>query len=372
MTHAHEPTPVPPAPIPLNRAALWPTMLRAPGLALRPERVAIMTVALALAWLLASIPLPGQDARSLADLWASLAPPADSSPWALPLLTLDRIVLLASNHPAAALFPGLPIAALFILAAAALARMTAVEFALGAFLPLRDGLRFAVSRAPSLLAAFAIPPIFFALLWLLFAAVGAIVLSVPYLNILGAFLFLLAAPLALLACILAATLIVGSPLLVPAAVCESVGAGETGHGDAIDALQRTIAYTLNAPLRLALYGGIGLAQVLLASAVGGFFAAISPLAARAAALHWLSPERAAALARGPAGFFMHLAELLPVLLAAAVTASLAVSASTLAYLLLRRVCDGQDQRELWIPGPTAASAEPHAPADPKPGERDDD
>lgn len=355
MTHAPEPTPRPPA-SPIG-AALWPTMLRAPALALRPERVAIMALALALSFALASIPLPWQDSRSLADLWTSLAPLGDSAPWRLPLLTFDRLILLVSDHPGAALVPGLPIAALLILAAAAVSRMTAVEFAFGVFLSLRESLRFSISRSVSLLAVFALPLIALALLWLAFAGAGAILLSVPFLNILGAFFFLLATPVALVACALAAVLLAGWPLLVPAAVCESVGSGETGHGDAIDAIQRTIAYTINAPLRLVLYGGIGLAQLLLASAVGGFIAAITPLAARAAALRWVNPDRASALSQGPSGLFMHLAELLPSLLALAVTASIAASASTLAYLLLRRVCDGQDERELWIP----ASAQPAPP-----------
>ena len=203
-----------------------------------------------------------------------------------------------------------------------------------------------------------------------FAAAGAVLLRFPYLDILGALLYLLAAPLALAAVLLAAALFFAWPLLIPAAVCESVGSGEFGHGDAVDALQRSFAYTLNAPLRLALYGGIALVQVALASAVGGLLAALTPLFARGAAQHWLPLDRAESLSVGPAGFLMNAADLLPTLLAASVTACLAASAATLVYLLLRRICDGQDHRELWIP----AANDPHAaaPADPEPGPRDDD
>jgi hypothetical protein len=336
-------------------------MLTAPGLGLRPERIVVMALAVALAWALAAIPLPWEpDSQSLRAVWFSTFPATPDGPhwWQTVALQEGRLIVLASDHTLSFLLPGVPIAAVLLLACAAVSRMAAIEFGLSAFLTVPQALRFTLQRAPSLAGAFLLPAGLALGAWVLIAAGGAVLLRLPGVDVVGAVVYTLAILLGLAVSLLLVTLSVAWPLIIPAVVCESVGSGEYGHGDAVDALQRSVAYTLNAPVRAGLYGGIGLLQTTAIAWVVGLVAAVAAGFTRSAATHWLPDQRAAELPASTAGQVMHLAETIPWVLGAAVVLCTATAAFTVAYLLLRRVCDGQDEREIWIPSAGLAPTVP--------------
>jgi hypothetical protein len=373
MNHepAKSPTPAHPA-----HAPLWPAMLRAAGLGLRPERVLAMVLAVLLVSGLIRIPIPWESGTSLRGLWLDtprLAWPSETpnaaDAWAF-----------ARSHVWASLAVGLPAFLVFVIALAVVARMTAVEFAGGTFLRLRGSAAFVIARLPSLVAAYAIPLVLAVVLTLAVAAVGVATLSWPVGDILGSLAYGLAVFACLALALVLAALLFGWALLAPAVVCEGTGTGPVGHGDGIDALQRGVAYVLNAPLRTGLYFGLAAAQAFAVGWVGHVVAAAAVAWARGSATWWLSPERAAALTTstpgtsgtaGVAGSVMNFWEWLPGILASACATSVFAAGATLAYLLLRRVCDGQHEHEIWMPSASPVTRDEN-PAATKPAEGDGD
>jgi hypothetical protein len=197
----------------------------------------------------------------------------------------------------------------------------------------------------------------------LMLALAGLVFRVSVLDVIGAILFGIALVLALIAVLVLVLSVLAAPMLVPAGACEGT--------DAIDAVQRAIAYAFARPIRLvwyllvaAIFGAIAITVVWgLAEGADRF--------ARAAAASWTGPSGEAALT----GFFPAEAtldaegnprELGGTAAAAArildfwssvlatVVAAYAVSyffaSGTLIYLFMRQVCDGQHYTELWTPG----------------------
>lgn len=374
-----------PRPSDRREAALWPIMLRATGLGLRPERIIVAFIAALLVSGMVRIPIPWESSASLSTLWNRGTLRTDTPAWSmtrdsflgLQASWLDHAAGFFAAHLWSALAPGVPIVAVLVVASAVIARSAALEFAFGSAAPVRAAARLVAERLPSLAAAFGIPALLAALAGLLMAACGALLLAFPGVVLLGSLLYGMAVLASVLFVVLLAAFALGSPMLAPAVVCEGTGTGEHGRGDAIDALQRVLAYVLNAPLRLALFAVVGLVQIALVSWIGTLIAAAAGIVARHACTLWLSQDRAAALTmggEGTTGFasgIMAFWEWLPFVLAAACTLSVFASASSLLYLLLRRTCDGQHESEVWTPLPvTSATSEP-SPSETH-GERDDD
>ena len=350
---------------------LWPTMLRATGLGLRPERVIVAFFAALLVSGLVRLPIPWESWQSLRSMWLASnlrldpvmwirsgeGPLAERASW------LELAATFLSAHVWSLLAVGVPILAVLVVASAIIARMTAVEFGLTTVLSTRAAAGLVKARLVSLAAAFGIPILLTAITLLVFAAGGAVLLAFPGLDLLGAALYCLAVFGSILLSVLLAAFVLGAPMLPAAVVCEGTGSGEHGRGDAIDALQRVLAYVLNAPLRFALFAAISLAQLALVAWVAGLIASAATTIARLACTLWLSQDRAAALAiggngaTGLASSVMAFWEWLPSVLASACTLAVFASGSTLVYLLLRRVCDGQHEREVW----TASQAPPPPP-----------
>jgi hypothetical protein len=253
----------------------------------------------------------------------------------------------------------LPIAiAGLCITAGAVCRSVAMQVCLGATLPWREASRFAFGRAVSLIGA-AIGPVLG--VWLL-AAILALVGVTLFTWSLGSFVgavgfgLMLAAGLGIV--VLALGYVLAAPLIIPAFACEGT--------DAFDAMQRGIGYVLVRPGRLVLY--YALAAVMLIIAVGGaLLVGFSTLyitqrltgAPVPSLMDVTDLQRATRTATAITSFWALLGT--GVLLAYVL--SLIFTLCTIVYLIMRRVVDGQDIGELWVPGGAETSAEIRA-ADP--------
>lgn len=337
---------------------LWPKVLTAAKLGLRPGRLGLALLAVLAAAILLGLGLA---------IDAQIGRPAPA--WSVTLvdglLPWRTYILLplaaASGYPVTTLVM-LPLflVAWFILAGA-ISRIVACEFSLGRPLSASDALRFAAPRWFSFLGAVLGPLVAVWLIALLLAGAGALLLRWPGLNLLGALLY----PLSLVGGIAAILLLVGYALghnlAVPAVACEGT--------DAIDAIQRIFGFIAARPFRVILYlllAITGLFIVVGIIAVLVYWAVCFAAAASGAwagepgrAMVWNGTLTALGLGHAapePAGTYragallIRLWTLIPLLLVSAALVSSSIAAMTVAYLCLRRVCNGQDIAELWIPG----------------------
>jgi hypothetical protein len=348
---------------------LWPRVFGAARYGLRPGRMGIALFALLGAALLLELGL-WLDARILhRDLiWPEPLRLVGGLPWLWDLFVNYPKTLIVAR-PITVLITG-P-AMLFILAAAAgaISRMTACEVSLGETPGWTEGLAFALARRWSLLGALLGPLV---LIWGISALLvaGGLLGRWPVVNIVGSLFYGLALLAGFLAVMLMLIYILAHHLMIPAVVCEGT--------DAIDAIQRGYRYILARPARAVVYTVLGAAGWALVVGVVAFIAvATLGFTARATSAgtgdwHWMvwkpTVEAAAALghplrpmpplnpgtygvAAGIIGFWT----LLPVGLVYAAFFSCGTALHTVLYLALRRLCDGQDFAELWVPGMIAGT-----------------
>ncbi len=347
---------------------LWPKLLRAGALALRPSRLGLAFFTLVAAWFVGS----------LSNLWSSSEQSFVEAAVALKLrgfglifsglsalngeavlsgfsvLLYDLPRTLWDQHALALVLLTIPYVVIMAIGGGAISRSVACEFSQGVVMSWPEALAFAVKRWASLAGSLLAPWMGVALLALVMAIGGFFVLQgVPVLNLLGGLLYGLFLVLGTLAVLLFAGYLLGSSMLVPAVACEGT--------DAIDAVQRSLAYVAARPLRLILYlallgvvGGV-LVGVLgvLAQGVVSFTSTASTafsgpigtaIVTGGATEDGLTSTNA--WARGMVATW----SALPLLLVWAFALSYFWSAGTLLYLLMRQHCDGQDHAELWMPG----------------------
>lgn len=252
----------------------------------------------------------------------------------------------------------------------AVGRMVASEVSLGRRISWTQGLAFSLRHWVSLVGAVLGPLVALWLIALMMGAAGYLLMSWPVVNLLGAVLFGVYLLGAAAAVVTAVGYMLGRGLLVPAVVCEGA--------DAVDAIQRVYGYVLGRPLRLAFY--LALAVLGVAVVVGilglltywtiGFAAQGAGVWAggRGGGAVWTAVRDAMGFA-GPAGSYgeppagtfaaaawiIRLWSLIPLGLLLGTLVSCATAAMTMVYLAMRRVCDGQDVAELWIPGAIEAN-----------------
>jgi hypothetical protein len=235
-----------------------------------------------------------------------------------------------------------------------------------------EALAFSLSRWKSLLGAMLGPLLVVWAIALLLAGAGWLLFSWVGMNIagssvglLGAFLYGIAIILGIVAALVSIVYIIGHNLLVPAVVCEGA--------DAIDAIQRGYAYTLDRPVRLIVYlllACLGLAFVLaiVAAIVGSGIGFAGKAAgvwsggeARSVILHgtmrafpfpaWQAEAGPiAGKITGRTAWLIGLWTMIPVYGLLACYISCGMACMTVVYLAIRRVCDGQDTAEIWMPG----------------------
>jgi hypothetical protein len=379
---------------------LWPRVLRSAAYGLRAGRLGLGFFAVVIGALLLGI---GTWLDRLA--WGARPPigwvPGEYA-WAWYVQVPWRLVTV---WPLTTLVIGPVLLAVWLTLLAAISRLTACEVAQGRFLSWWEGLAFAAARWKSLLGSVLGPLL---LVWLLvvgLAALGWLVLSWPWLNLVGAVLYFLLLGTGLFAAGVLAVYLLGHNLLVPAIVCEGA--------DAIDAVQRAFAYTLARPVRLAIYLFLGLVSLVVVvgilstitmwgidfaargttafmprgtagprsvwegtrsavqeSGIGMVFAPTDPYAvlqaqsersgvarpfgvtAEPTRAATPSPDSTGDLTRSynAAAHVVRFWTLIPLVALAGAAVSCGVSVMTVVYLAIRRVCDGQDISEIWWPG----------------------
>lgn len=327
---------------------LFPKLLRAAGLALRPERILIALFALLLIEVIAWLPrlwlgeawsdqMTGLVTPAGAWVWAEGGPLAralaawETYPWSMTLVLLLGVVAWAVGG-------------------CMVARMAACDFSQGVLLGIAEARNFATTRVGSLVFAVIGPLLLVGLIGLGLAVGGWVLLSIPYVNVAGSVLYAIFLMGGALMVVLLVAYVLGFLMLVPAVACEG--------SDGIDAIGRAYPYVFGRPLRLVFYlaiaGVIGYVVIVIALAAAGAINWVTAVASGA----FLGPRPASILDGGAdlagggatAQRVVEFWTALVVRLGWAYALSYVFCSSTLIYLFMRRACDGQDVAELWMPG----------------------
>lgn len=344
---------------------LWPRLLRAVPLAMRPERMLIAIVMLALTFLigeLSGVVGRGSEHNFAGFVYRHVVGAVDGVATGIVELDAGRardelrsfvtvsVPRAWERYGVGVLIMGLPILLVWAVGGCAIARMTACDFSQGVLVSAGRGLAFALARAGALLVACLGPVLFAGFFALLIAIMGWALLGWGAISLLGAVLYGPLLVLGALAVVLLFCTAAGTPMLVPAVAVEG--------SDGFDAVQRSFAYVVGRPLQLLLYGVIALLLGwgtlilfdLLADAVVGFTAWSASIFGSDRVSDILNDSpfldgRDARAHRLIEGW-----ELVPAAVVGAYAASYFFSASTVLYLLMRQAHDGQDHSDIWMPG----------------------
>lgn len=229
----------------------------------------------------------------------------------------------------------------------AVARMVALDVAAGLNLGVRPAIGYARKRWRSLVGGFFIPAAMLLGISIALGFFGWLLLNLPVLRVVGGLLygvFLLAG--------FAWVLLLAGFGLAQAFTAPAVAAD---GADAVDSIQRAYAYLLGRPARAALYTALALIQWAAVYLVASAIVDLTIDRTYEMATAWLNEARLALLdTRGQdAGAAPDLIAWWVGawrLLLIAFMVSFFQTSSTLLYLLLRRLNDDQDVREVWMPG----------------------
>lgn len=351
----------------------WPRLLRAAGLALRPSRLGLALVLLLLIGLVVQAPSlwlgkdtgPALTVIDKAEAGVSTVRRAVVEADAPALADGLRMIFIDGPTDAAHAFPWSSLAILVPLLflwgtfGGAIARLAAEEHALGLRRAWTAGLGFALSRWFSLGMCTLGPVLAVLAGCAVLAGAGWLMLGFPYVNVAGGVLFVLALLAGAGITVLGGALLVGSPMLVPGVACEGT--------DAIDAVQRVLAYMLARPGRIAGYIIILILQLVIALWAMSVLVRGVELLTTSSVTAFMPKEQAAVITEALAGEapdadapgYVRLGAKalafwgdVPALFIGAFAVSFWFCGGTVLYLAVRRVCDGQDVEELWTPGAT--------------------
>lgn len=353
----------------LTSELLWPRILRAPSLALSPSRLAIGTLCAFLmsaiiapiAWLVGSGVPTGADGgntsseiqqmgEALSAGFGRLVEAAVSfDVQLLATRVWEFAILLRSllmDSPLLSLSIGLPMVVLLAVFGGAISRSTAVEFSKGRYASHDDTLGFSARRIVQFVGA-AIGPIIACAILFLLLAIGGLLLSVPVFDVVGSLLYGIGLLIGGLATIVLLLHIVALPMIVPALAVEGT--------DSFDAIQRSYAYVIGKPLRYLVYAMILLFIGLLAMTVFVIVANgtiemtywAASIFANDSTSRVLSGQGELGATKSIAHQIISFWHTLIKLGIAGYAISLFFASSTLLYLVVRRVCDGQDVNEVW-------------------------
>ncbi len=349
----------------LTAGLVWPQLLRIPAMAVQPGRVVIGTAAVLALALIARLFDGGCRVFGVADFaWPLLGSVTSGfEGFAREVYSLRPAAALGALYegvfggPVSSLRDRPLTGVLFLAVAApvwmtaggAICRMVAVDVAGHVNLSLRESVGFALRRSWTLAWALLLPLTVLGLLLLGLTAAGWLLFSVPVLDAVGGLLYGFFLLTALLVTVLFVGFVVVQALLAPAVAAEGA--------DALDALQRAYAYALGRTARLALYAGGALIIAIVVFSVVRAIVLEGQALASASATAWLSEARINRLLYPSTPEDRSLASLLIErwgqgvgVVLAGFGVSLYFSASTIVYMLCRRVNDEQDLREVWMPG----------------------
>ena len=347
----------------LTAGLIWPTLLRSPAMAVQPPRVLVglFTVAAValVAWLfdgalgmfgaepLAAPALEqvtsGLDtaaARLIAlDLAGSAAALADA--------VFGVAVRASGERPVAAAALLLLLAPVWMTGGGAIARMVGGDVAGRMNMSTAEALSFSIRNALSFAGAILIPIVLMGALALALKLAGWALLSVTVIDLIGGVGYGLMIAVGFALILLIVGFGAGQALLAPAVAVEG--------GDAMDAVQRAYAYVIGRPGRAILYGGFALAQGAIVFVIARWIVAGALGMTDRLSTAWLGADRARALlgyggADGQplAGWLIGEWHSLVWAILAGFVVSLYFTSATIVYMLLRRVNDEQDLREVWM------------------------
>lgn len=334
---------------------LWPRLLSVVPLSLGLNRLFASFIAVVLCALIARVPLSWEENRSLADLWRQQMPVLRETDDTLPVISplLRHIadpaltcLRLLRDHPGA-LVTAIPMVLFAALFAACVSHSAAMSFGRRTPVGFAPSFAAAIRGYPAVVVAVGWPFAVVGVIGLLIASVGFVFLTWDFGRTIGGIFFGLPLLVSALAVLLLGAWIVAWPLLVPAAMCE---AGPTGSaGDGLDATQRVLAYVYNSPLRLGVYCGLCAVQIIVAQVAYSALMNATAEFARWTSSWFVSRESADAFYTGSEtvaikGVIFWVSAMQ--VLGGAFLFSLVVCSGTAVYLLIRRLCDGQDESEL--------------------------
>lgn len=351
----------------LTAHLLWPELWKVPKLALAPGRLGLSAALLVMVFGLDHLwqaafggPAPGPLTVLLIDMaaaWQSalshlIAGEESLAGYALLDLFIRRPAAFAIGDMGQAglargLTAALILAPIALVAASVLAgavsRSVAREFGQNLVEPWTRSLGFSLGRWRSMVGAAAGPLVLaWALCGLLWVA-GKLLLSLPGLNVVGGLIFPVFLLGGLVIALMLAAYALGQGLLLPAVACDGA--------DAFDAVQRAYGYVFGKPLRLLLYQALALAIgavaiVLLQTVIMLLLALLGHiLGVPIEALRDEARNNPGWTARASAWLIQFWVALVQLGVAAYVV-SLYCTAQTIVYLLVRRLNDGLDTREV--------------------------
>tara|TARA_R110002096_G_scaffold173781_7_gene348668 strand:- start:20694 stop:21815 length:1122 start_codon:yes stop_codon:yes gene_type:complete len=342
---------------------LWPTLLRAPAMAFSPSRWFLGTMSAFMIILVTAIyaalfsPAPSPLASPLAS--PDAYPGIQSIPYALTTLNPTQILFtlaaVAQFHinniaqdPWASLVLYIPILLVMGIFGFAITRSASIEFAFGRQSDAGAALSAALRTIRQIILTTLGPLLAVAILAALVMLLGPI-LGLPVVNILASILYIIGLALSILiVCILTMHLLT-LPLSISALAIEGT--------DGFDALQRAYAYLVARPVRLALYAFIliilGTAVTTIVAIIAnwsiGMADTLASILTNDAGRRVLSGDPDMAATEPLAHRIITLSRSALQLIVAGYAMSLIFCSSTMAYLCIRRVCDGQDITEIWDP-----------------------
>lgn len=331
----------------LTSDLLWTKLLRAPALALNPSRLIVGMVAAFIVTVLSWVP----------SLWLEatprVLPQTDDVASFNPIDAFDQFLGVLVNtlyaahaHPWTTLIVGVPMLIVLSVLGCIIARSAAVEFAQGRISDSSTTSSFVLRRVSHLLTG-TIGPLVFAALLIGIIALGGFLISAPIVNIIGAMLYSLGLILGLIVTLVLIMHLLALPLITPAIACEGT--------DGFDAVQRSYAYIAGRPLRALVFGAILFALGALAFSVFQFVVLgtigltdwTMQLLANDAGSRVLSGSGELGATQPIAHNIIEFWRSLLQLVFAGYVISYFYTASTMLYLVIRRVCDGQETTELW-------------------------
>ena len=345
----------------LSGGLLWPTLLKAPSMAFSPPRwllgimAAFMIVLVSASHTAIFNPTQPTDPIGVTDTYLGLTPVLHSMMSLNPTRMVYALSYAAQYHvtqisqdPWSAAVLILPIILVLGIFGFAITRSASIEYAHGRQTDALGALSAALLTIRQIALATLGPFLFCGILALIVMILG-LALGLPVVNLVGAALYLIGLVLSVLIVCVLTLHVLTLPLVISGLAIEGT--------DGFDALQRSYAYLIAKPIRLAIYAliliilgttittivgtlagwSIGMADTLVSTLTNdagrriitgaGDMAATEPLANRIILLARSALE----------------------LIVAGYVLSLIFCSSTMAYLCIRRVCDGQDINEVWDP-----------------------
>lgn len=354
----------------LTDELIWPRVLRAPALAIAPNRllsgcVGVFLIALILNtynWL-RSLSASGDDTTITDQISPTIAnrfegliqsivtidAPRFADQVVLAIMALRNSVM---NNPLLTISLGVPIIVVLALVGGAISRSVAFEFAQGRFASREETVHFTLKRPWQFIFSL-LAPILFAFVLLFIVALGGLLLSFPVLDMIGGVLYPVALALGAIATIVLVLHVIASPMIIPALSIEGT--------DAFDAIQRCYAYVIGRPIRYFSYAILlSILGFLAASVFTMLIGLTQEMTDWSLNVFFSHATESALTGEGDLGAtksFAHTAieafrGVLRILIGGYIV-SLFYTCGTLLYLAIRRICDGQGITEIWEPAPRA-------------------